>query len=92
VAAGSLSFQISRTYRDLNTVREGAVLICPVKVPGGGIYLGDMHAFQGDGEIAGHTADVAGTATLEVHVIKGLKLDGPILFPVEKIVPISPVP
>jgi acetamidase/formamidase len=68
-------------HLDVNTVREGAVLICPVKVPGGGIYLGDMHAFQGDGEIAGHTADVAGTATLEVHVIKGLKIDGPILFP-----------
>ncbi len=68
-------------HLDVNTVREGAVLICPVKVAGGGIYLGDMHAFQGDGEIAGHTADVAGTATLEVHVIKGLKIDGPILFP-----------
>ncbi|WP_026283408.1 acetamidase/formamidase family protein [Rhizobium sp. 2MFCol3.1] len=69
-------------HLDVNTVREGAVLICPVKVPGAGIYLGDMHAFQGDGEIAGHTADVAGTAVLEVHVIKGLKIDGPILFPV----------
>lgn len=68
-------------HLDVNTVREGAVLICPVKVPGGGIYLGDMHAFQGDAEIAGHTADVAGTATLEVHVIKGLNIDGPILFP-----------
>ncbi len=68
-------------HLDVNTVREGAVLICPVKVAGGGIYLGDMHAFQGDGEIAGHTADVSGTATLEVHVIKGLKIDGPILFP-----------
>jgi len=74
-------------HLDVNTVREGAVLICPVKVPGGGIYLGDMHAFQGDGEIAGHTADVAGTATLEVHVIKGLKLDGPILFPVAEDLP-----
>lgn len=69
-------------HLDVNTVREGAVLICPVKVPGGGVYLGDMHAFQGDGEIAGHTADVAGTAILEVHVIKGLAIDGPILFPV----------
>ncbi len=74
-------------HLDVNTVREGAVLICPVKVPGGGIYLGDMHAFQGDGEIAGHTADVAGTATLEVHVIKGLRLDGPILFPVAEDLP-----
>jgi acetamidase/formamidase len=71
----------------VNTVREGAVLICPIKVPGGGVYLGDMHALQGDGEIAGHTRDVAGTVTLEVHVIKGLGIDGPILFPVPDDVP-----
>ena len=31
-----------------------------------------MHALQGDGEIAGHTCDVSGTVTLQVHVIKGL--------------------
>ncbi|MEH2549856.1 acetamidase/formamidase [Bradyrhizobium sp. AZCC 2262] len=74
-------------HLDVNAVREGAVLICPVKVAGGGIYLGDMHAFQGDGEIAGHTADVAGTVTLEVHVIKGLTLDGPILFPAAEDLP-----
>jgi hypothetical protein len=52
--------------------RAGAILVCPVKVDGGGIYLGDMHALQGDGEIAGHTCDVSGTVTLEVEVIKGL--------------------
>ncbi|HMQ51809.1 MAG TPA: acetamidase/formamidase family protein [Anaerolineae bacterium] len=69
-------------HMDCDAVRVGAILICPVKVPGGGIYLGDMHALQGDGEIAGHTADVAGTVTLQVHVLKGLNLDGPILFPV----------
>lgn len=37
--------------------RRGArwgVLVCPVKVAGGGLYMGDMHAGQGDGEIAGH--------------------------------------
>lgn len=68
-------------HLDINRVRAGAVLICPVKVPGGGIYLGDMHAMQGDGEIAGHTADVAGIAHLQVSVIKGLNISGPILLP-----------
>ena len=29
----------------------------PVKVSGGGVYAGDMHAQQGDGEITGHTTD-----------------------------------
>ncbi|SDC34584.1 Acetamidase/formamidase [Melghirimyces thermohalophilus] len=72
---------------DVNRVREGAILICPVKVPGGGVYLGDMHAMQGDGEIAGHTTDVSGIVTLQVHVIKGLNTDGPILLPVEEDLP-----
>lgn len=69
-------------HMDINRVREGAVLICPVKVPGGGVYIGDMHAMQGDGEIAGHTADVAGLVTLQTKVIKGLAIDGPMLLPV----------
>lgn len=73
----------SRTdgHLDIDSVREGAVLICPVKVPGGGIYVGDAHAMQGDGEIAGHTTDVSAQVTLQVHVIKGLKTGGPILLP-----------
>ncbi|WP_106767453.1 acetamidase/formamidase family protein [Paenibacillus faecalis] len=74
-------------HMDINRVREHATLICPVKVPGGGVYLGDMHAMQGNGEIAGHTADVAGIVTLQVRVIKGLKLDGPVLLPVEEDLP-----
>ncbi|KEQ52127.1 acetamidase/formamidase family protein [Sphingobium chlorophenolicum] len=67
-------------HMDTNSVREGAILICPVKVPGGGIYMGDMHAQQGNGEIAGHATDVSGVVELEVKVIKGLKLEGPILL------------
>lgn len=74
-------------HMDINRVRQDAILICPVKVPGGGVYLGDMHAMQGDGEIAGHTTDVAGIVTLQVHVIPGLKLDGPILLPLEEDLP-----
>ncbi|RFU60229.1 acetamidase/formamidase family protein [Bacillus sp. V59.32b] len=74
-------------HMDINRVREGAVLISPVKVQGGGVYLGDMHAMQGDGEIAGHTADVAGVVTLQVKVIKGLNIEGPILLPVAEDLP-----
>lgn len=74
-------------HLDVNAARAGAIIVCPVKVPGAGVYLGDMHALQGDGEIAGHTADVAGTVTLQVEVIKGLGVDGPVLFPVEEDLP-----
>jgi formamidase len=74
-------------HMDVDAVRAGAILVCPVKLDGGGIYLGDMHALQGDGEIAGHTCDVSGTVTLEVEVLKGLSIDGPVLFPVAEDLP-----
>ncbi len=74
-------------HMDIDIVRAGAIVIAPVKVGGGGVYLGDMHALQGDGEIAGHTSDVSGTVTLQVHVIKGLGIDGPIILPLAEDLP-----
>jgi acetamidase/formamidase len=78
---------ITDGHLDIDSLREGAVVIAPVKLRGGGVYAGDMHAMQGDGEVAGHTTDVAGTLTVEVSVIKGLTLDGPILLPPEEDLP-----
>jgi acetamidase/formamidase len=74
-------------HMDVDAVRAGAILICPVKLDGAGVYLGDMHALQGDGEIAGHTCDVSGTVTLQVEVVKELAIDGPILFPLTEDLP-----
>lgn len=68
-------------HMDIDSVRAGAILICPVKVPGGGVYVGDAHAMQGDGEIAGHTTDVSAEVSLQVSVLKGLELGGPVLLP-----------
>ena len=80
----------SRTdgHLDIDSVREGAILICPVKVPGGGIYVGDAHAMQGDGEIAGHTTDVSAEVTLQVSLLKGLTIGGPILLPPAEDLPV----
>jgi formamidase len=75
---------------DIDAVRPGAIVLAPVKVPGAGIYFGDMHALQGDGEIAGHTMDVSGTVTLEVDLLPGRTLEGPILFPlIEDLPPLA---
>jgi formamidase len=75
-------------HMDIDAVRPGAILVCPVKVPGGGVYMGDMHALQGDGEIAGHTCDVSGTVTLQVELLKGgLGIDGPVLLPLPEDLP-----
>jgi len=74
-------------HMDINKVRAGATLICPVKVEGAGVYLGDAHAMQSDGEIAGHTTDVAAVTVLRVDLIKGLTIDGPVLLQVPEDLP-----
>jgi len=79
--------QATDGHMDINRVRAGAVLIAPVKVDGGGVYAGDMHAMQGDGEIAMHTCDVSGVVVLQVKVLKNLNISGPILLPLEEDLP-----
>jgi acetamidase/formamidase len=68
-------------HMDINEVGERAMVIVPVKVAQGGIYVGDVHAMMGDGEVAGHTTDVSAEVIIEVKVIKGLAIDGPIVLP-----------
>jgi formamidase len=87
MTAGELQEHKTDGHMDIDAVRAGAILVCPVKLPGGGVYMGDMHALQGDGEIAGHTCDVSGTVTLQVEILKGLGIDGPVLFPVAEDLP-----
>src|SRR4051794_25669397 len=87
LSAADLQRHKTDGHMDIDAVRAGAILVCPVKVDGGGIYMGDMHALQGDGEIAGHTCDVSGTVTAEVEVIKGLGIDGPVLLPLPEDLP-----
>jgi len=81
ITAEQLAEHRTDGHMDIDAVRPGAILVVPVKVEGAGIYMGDMHALQGDGEIAGHTMDVAGSVTLQVELVKGRSLDGPVLFP-----------
>ena len=68
-------------HMDIDSVRQGSVVVVPVKVDGAGIYAGDVHAMIGDGEIAVHTTDVSAKLVVRVDVVKGLELDGPILLP-----------
>jgi acetamidase/formamidase len=68
-------------HMDVDSVRQGSMLIVPVKVDRAGIYAGDVHAMIGDGEVAVHTTDIAARLVVRVDVIKGLELDGPLLLP-----------
>mgnify|MGYP002279163450 CR=1 FL=1 len=87
ITADQLAEHKTDGHLDIDAVRAGAILVAPVKVKGGGLYLGDMHAGQGDGEIAGHTMDVAGSVTLQVEVLKDYPIDGPVLFPLVEDLP-----
>ena len=68
-------------HMDVDSVRQGSIVVVPVKVDGAGIYAGDVHAMIGDGEIAVHTTDIGARLVVRVEVIKGLELDGPLLLP-----------
>lgn len=87
ITAEQLAQHKTDGHMDIDAVRAGSILVAPVKVRGAGVYMGDMHAAQGDGEIAGHTMDVAGSVTLQVEVKKNWPIDGPVLFPLPEDLP-----
>lgn len=62
---------------DTPEVRVGSTVYLPVNVSGALLYLGDGHAAQGEGEIAGTAAEVAMDVILEVDVIKGHRITTP---------------
>lgn len=62
---------------DTPEVRAGTTVYLPVNVPGALLYLGDGHAAQGEGEIAGTAAEVEMNVVLSVDVIKGRAITTP---------------
>jgi amidase len=49
----------------------GARVRLPVAVPGGLLYIGDVHAAQGDGELSSAAIEVAAEVTVRVDVERG---------------------
>src|SRR5216684_4983834 len=62
---------------DWPEVRPGFTLFLPVNAPGALLYIGDGHAAQGDGEIAGTAIEVPMRVRLQVDLIKGKKIAWP---------------
>lgn len=54
---------------DCPEVCAGSTVYLPVAVPGGLLYVGDCHPYQGDGEVSG--CEVQAVVTLSVRVLKG---------------------
>ena len=55
----------------------GHTLYLPVNVAGALLYVGDGHAAQGDGELAGTAIEVATRVRFQVDVIKGKTIEWP---------------
>ena len=62
---------------DASEARPGYTLYLPVNVPGALLYIGDGHAAQGDGEVAGTAIEVPLRVRLQVDVIKQKKIAWP---------------
>jgi acetamidase/formamidase len=62
---------------DAPEVRPGYTLYLPVNAPGALLYIGDGHAAQGDGEIAGTAIEVPMRVRLQVDLIKHKKIAWP---------------
>ncbi|MCY0894572.1 MAG: acetamidase/formamidase family protein [Acidibacillus sp.] len=65
---------------DCKQITTGAYLILPVNVPGALLALGDLHAAMGDGEVGVSGVEIAGSVTVQVHVLKGKTWPVPILI------------
>ncbi len=59
---------------DIRDVAPGNTILLPVWHPGALLYLGDVHASQGDTEFTGTAAETQATVKLKVELIKGKRV------------------
>jgi len=62
---------------DHPVISPGARVHLPVFVPGGQLYIGDVHACQGDGELSGVAVEIGAEVTVTVAVRSGAGLRWP---------------
>jgi len=62
---------------DYPGIAEGATVYLPVFVPGARLYVGDGHATQGDGEIAGSGTEISFDVRFTVTLLKGQRSHWP---------------
>jgi len=57
----------------------GAAMAYPVFAPGAGLYVGDPHLAQGDGELCGTAIEASLDVTLQVFLLEDLPVTAPVL-------------
>nr|WP_232307028.1 acetamidase/formamidase family protein [Sphingomonas sp. Y57] len=56
---------------DTSLLAPGSTLVVPVSVPGAGVWCGDVHFAQGDGEVCGSAIEIAARVHIRCEVRKG---------------------
>ncbi len=64
---------------DINEIRKGATLYIQAQREGGLLAVGDLHAYQGDGEIAGSAIESNGEVTLSVGITDKYPAPNPLI-------------
>lgn len=62
---------------DYRGFRQGVKVYLPVSAPGGLFFIGDGHAVQGDGEIAGTGVEISFDVTFTLDIVKGQSVGWP---------------
>jgi amidase len=62
---------------DQKVVQAGTTVHLPVTVPGALLYIGDVHAVQGDGELSGTAIEIGSTVRVTVDVNRGAGIRWP---------------
>ena len=74
---------------DCRKIGAGTVLYLPVAVPGALLFMGDLHALMGDGEVFGCGLEIAGTVTVRVSVLKENPIPTPFLITRDAVITIQ---
>jgi amidase len=62
---------------DTREIAAGTTVELPVLAPGAGVFVGDVHAAMGDGELTATGCEFGATVQLRVNLVKDQPIPGP---------------
>jgi len=74
---------------DINEIRKGSTVYIRAQREGGLLALGDLHAYQGDGEIKGSTMEANGEVTVTVNVSEHFPAPRPVIEREDKLMTVG---
>ena len=74
---------------DINEIRKGSTVYIRAQREGGLLALGDLHAYQGDGEIAGCAVEAIGEVKVTVDITDRLPAPRPVIEVEDKVITVG---